>query len=167
MNFMGYPGRLILHTLCAAIFGCAYVAMAVPAVLPAMKDGSVRSLTAFQTTDTYLFACAEMTDGSQLLLDVFEALPTHKRIGVVIQENNAFSAVLGWLIAYFGWPREIKLIPNPEAGPSQKNEPIDPASFTAIFFCGVTPPARLGPGIRLGSNLVFVPIPETAVPRQP
>ena len=164
---MQYPGRLMLHTLCAAIFGCAFVAMALPKVLPAVKDGSVRSLTAFQTSDTYLFACAEMTDGSRLLLDVFDALPTNKPIGVVVQEASAVSNYLGMLIAYLGWPREIKLIANPEAGPSQKNEPIDPASFTAIFFCGVTPPARLGTGIRLGSHLVFVPIPETAVPRKP
>ena len=164
---MEYPGRLILHTVCVAILGCAHVTMAVPTVLPAVKDGSVRSLTAFQTTDTYLFACAEMTDGSRLFLDLFKALPANKPIGIVVQENNAVSAVLGMLIAYFGWPRETKLIPNSEAGPSQKNQPIDPASFTAIFFCGVTPPAQLGPGIRLGSHLVFVPIPETAVPRRP
>jgi len=164
---MEYPGRLVLHTVCTAIVGCAYVAMALPKVLPAVKDGSFRSLTTFQTTDTYLFACAEIMDGSQLLLDVFGSLPTNKPIGVVVQENNAVTNVLGMLIAYFGWPREIKLIANPEAGPSPKNEPIDPAAFTAIFFCGVTPPATLGPGIRLGSHLMFVPIPETAVPRQP
>jgi hypothetical protein len=66
------------------------------------------------------------------------------------------------MIGYVSWPREVQLIK--VSGPTVENEltEIKPSSVTGVVFCSVEPPAWLQHRVRLGSNVILVPVSEAA-----
>ena len=163
MDWIRRSPRLALHTICLVMLGCAYLVVSLPRLAQTVKEGTVHQSTPFQTSDTYIYASAEIPDGSRLLLDLLGSLPIDKPVAIVVKADSPESGVLQMLITYFAWPREVKLITNRTPDPSRKGDPIDPRSFSAVAFCGVVPPASMGPGVRLGPHAVLIPISPASV----
>ena len=62
-------------------------------------------------------------------------------------------------MTYFGWPREIQLVEVNRQNARAKLEALDQNALSAIFFCGIAPPASFRPAIRLGTDLTVVTTP--------
>jgi hypothetical protein len=119
--------------------------------------GAGGAVTPYHTTDYFLSALLGTPGGSERLIQVFSALPAKVPVAVVVPEGDWGSTFTAYILTYFGWPREVRLIAvNRENGRSQLQS-LDQASLAAVFFCGVTPPAQMQPVIRLGTDLVIVP----------
>ena len=99
-------------------------------------------------------------DGSERLIHVFAALPAHAPVAVMVLEGDWRSIITGYILNYFGWPREVRVIAVNRENARSQFQALDQASLAAIFFCGIPPPADLPPAIRLGSDLVIVPTPH-------
>lgn len=82
-------------------------------------------------------------------------------MAVVIPDGELASNFTAYILTYFGWPREVRLIAVNGENARRRFEALDQASLAAIFFCSVTPPAHLQPVIRLGKDLVIVPMAPT------
>lgn len=98
--------------------------------------------------------------GSERLVHVFSALPSAEPAAVIIPDGDWANIFTGLIIAYFGWPREVRMVPIKRENADANLKTLQETPLSAIFFCGVTPPASMPPGILLGRDLavVFAPV---------
>jgi len=130
--------------------------MSAPLVWEACR-GAEGPVGPFRTTDYFLSSLLGTPGGSERLLHVFSALPAKAPVAVVIPEGDLASNFTAYILTYFGWPREVRLIAvKPENAASQL-QTLEQTPFAAIFYCKVTPPASRQPVVRLGRNLVVTP----------
>ena len=92
------------------------------------------------------------------MIHVFSALPAGSPVVVIFPDGNWSANFTAFILTYFGWPREVRLVPVSRENAKSRLDGLDRASLAAIFFCGVNPPAQMQPVIRLGRDLVIVPI---------
>ncbi len=115
----------------------------------------------FHTTDYFLSTLLGAPGGSERLIHVFSALPAKAPVAVVIPKAQWGSMLTAYILAYFGWPREVRLIEVTRENVNNRLQALDQTQLAAIFFCGVSPAATSQPGIRLGTNLVVMPTAAT------
>ncbi len=78
-------------------------------------------------------------------------------MAVVIPDGDWGSNFTAYILTYFGWPREVRLIVvNRENARSQCKRSIN-HRWPRSSFVESTPPASKQPGFRLGTDLVVVP----------
>jgi hypothetical protein len=111
----------------------------------------------YHTTDYFLSSLLGTPGGSERLIHVFSALPAKAPVAVVIPDGDWESNFTAYILTYFGWPREVRLIVVNRENAQSQLQALNQAPLAAIFFCGVIPPASKQPGIRLGTDLVIVP----------
>ncbi len=118
------------------------------------------------TTNSYTLALLKVPNGSERLLQAFDALPPKRPIAVVLPDGDDPSIFLGYLVSYFAWPREVHSVPVTRANATRRLQALDRASLAAIFFCGIDPPAAMQPVMQIGSGLVMIPTaaPEAGIP---
>jgi len=150
---------LVWHTLVCAGLGCAFLIISVPRVWEACRVGAARPVTPYHTTDYFLSALVG-PGGSERLIHVFAALPAQAPVAAVVLEGDWRSILAGYILNYFGWPREVRVIAVNRENARSQLQALDRASLAAIFFCGITPPADMQPALRLGNDLVIVPTPH-------
>ena len=138
--------------------GCAFVGTSAPRVWNSCRGG-VGPVTPFHTTDYFLSALLGTPGGSEHLLHAFSALPENRPVAVFVPDGDWANTFTAYILAYFGWPREVRLIAVKRENAWEQLQALDQTSLSAIFFCGIEPPAALQPVIRLGTDLVVVETP--------
>jgi hypothetical protein len=149
---------VVWHALVCGGLGCAFLVISAPLVWKACRSGGAGGpITPYHTTDDFLSVLLGTPNGSERLIHVFAALPTKAPVAVVVPNGDHGQTFTAFILTYFGWPREVRLIAVNRENARRQLQALDQASLSAIFFCGVTPPKDLKPVIRLGTDLVIVP----------
>ena len=157
-NFQGWQG--ILHvSVWSALLGI-FLFRSAPIVGHAVSENKIGPIEASHTIDNYLRTLTGLRNASQRLDEVFQSLPKNKPLIIFVRADNPPSGFLGMLIAYLSWPRDVRIVKLRNTPVEQEVAAIDPSSAAGLAFCSVSPPPSLGKAIRLGSNILLVPVPE-------
>jgi hypothetical protein len=154
--------RLYLHfALWCGLFA-AFVWISAPIVGPAITENRVGLIETNHSIDTYLRALTGIERGSEKLPDTFRRLSKEGPLVIFVRDENAQSEFLGMMIGYVSWPREVRVIKVTEATVEKELTEIKPDSVAGLVFCSVNPPSWLEKRVRLGSNIVLIPVTEVA-----
>jgi hypothetical protein len=154
--------RLYLHfALWCALFA-AFVWISAPIVGPAIMENRVGPIEANASIDTYLRALTGIEHGSERIPDIFRRLGKEGVLVIFVRDENAPSEFLGMLIGYVSWPREVRVIKATEATVEKEVADIKPGSVAGFVFCSVDSPNWLEKRVRLGSDIILVPVTEAA-----
>lgn len=154
--------RNYLHIgLWCVLFG-AFVWISAPIVWPAIRENHVGPIETNRSIDAYLGALTGIERGSERLPETFEHLGRQGSLVVFVRNENAQSEFLGMMIGYVSWPREIQLIKVSGSTVEKELADINPSSVAGVVFCSVQPPAWLEHRVRLGSDMILVPVSEGA-----
>jgi hypothetical protein len=154
--------RLYLHfALWCALFAI-FLWISVPMVGPAITENRFGPVETNRSIDDYLRVLAGIEHAADKLSDTFARLDKKGSLVIFVRKENSPSEFLGMIIGYLAWPREVQVFS--VSGPTVEKELADikPSSVAGVVFCSVNPPAWLQTRVRLGSNVVLVPITEAA-----
>ncbi len=157
--------RLSWHSILCGVAGGVFLATSAPRVLKECR-GPIGPVAPFHTTDYFLTALLGAPGGSERLIHVFSALPPGEPVAVIVPENDWANAFTGLILGYFGWPREVRIVPIRRDNADANLQALQQAPLAAIFFSGVNPPTSAQPVIPLGRDLVVVPAPVKKQGRQ-
>ena len=150
--------RLTFHVTGWAFLFCAFLFVSAPRVGRAVWESKIDMAGSNHSIDRYLLGLTGMTNGSESLSRVFEQLPSQKPLVIFVREQHAQSGLLGMLVAYLSWPREVRLVNLQDGAVEAEVAAIPPASVAALVFCFLNPPPWLGRGVRPGKDIVLVPV---------
>jgi hypothetical protein len=157
-NFRGWQG--ILHvSVWSALLG-TFLFQSAPIVGHAVAENNIGSIDANHTLDNYLQTLTGLRNGSQRVDEVLQSLPKNRPLVIFVRGDNPPSDFLGMLVGYLSWPRDVRIVKLRNTTVDQEVAAIAPSSVAALVFCSVSPPPSLGKAIRLGSNILLVPVPE-------
>ena len=151
-----------LHfSLWCALFA-VFVWISAPIVWPAIRENRIGPMATNRSIDAYLGALTGIEHGSEKLPDVFRRLGKDGSLVVFVRDENAQSEFLGMMIGYVSWPREVQVIK--VSGETVENELADikPNSVAGVVFCSVQPPTWLQHRVRLGSDMILVPVTQAS-----
>jgi hypothetical protein len=152
--------RVYLHfALWCALFA-AFVWISAAIVGSAIKENRVGPIEANTSIDTYLRALSAIEHGSEKIPDTFRRFGKEGPLVIFVHDDNAQSEFLGMMIGYVSWPREVRVIKVREATVEKEVADIKPDSVAGLVFCSVNPPAWLEKRVRLGSDIILVPVAE-------
>ena len=152
------------HACACLLLGLGFLWFSAPEVWRAIRATSFGPVLPYHTTNSYMVSLLGVEDGSERLLRAAAMLPPGRPV-VILRPDGAGQDVAvfsSFLVSYFNWPHEVRLIPVKRENAALQLDSIDRASVAAIFFCGIDPPPGMQPLVRIGKGLVMVPI--TAVP---
>ena len=150
--------RLTLHVAGCALLLSAFLVVSAPTVGRALWENKIDMVGPNHSIDRYLLGLTGMTNGAEKLSAVFEQLPSQEPLVIFVREEHAQSGFLGMLVAYLSWPREVRLVNVQDQALEAEVTAIQPASISALVFCSLNPPPWLGRTVRLGRDIVLVPV---------
>ncbi len=153
--------RYLHFALWSALFA-AFAWISAPIVGSAIRENRVGPIEANASIDTYLRALTGIDHGSEKLPDAFRRLGQQGPLVIFVRDENAQSEFLGMMIGYVSWPREVRVIKVTDATIEKEVAEVKPDSVAGLVFCSVNPPAWLERRVRLGSDIVLVPVTEAA-----
>jgi hypothetical protein len=115
-----------------------------------------------RSIDTYVRALTGIERGSERIPDTFRHVLKPGPLIIFVRNEEAQSEFLGMMIGYISWPRELQLVKVATPTVEKELADIKHDSVAGLVFCSVYPPAWLEKRVRLGSNIVLVPVVETA-----
>lgn len=137
---------------------CAYLFLGAPRVWEAIRELHFGPARSYHTTDGYLRALLQISDGSERIQRVFAALPPRRPVAVLYPEGNEEAIFLNYVLGYFAWPREVQSIAVTRANAAARLRALDRHSLGVIFFCELPPPPREELQLQIGSRIVMVPL---------
>lgn len=151
---------MILHTAAWAVLSCALLFYSAPTVYREVLVSKIGPIDPNRSIEPYFQGVTGIPNGPQRLGEVIERLPEGKPLVIFVRSENPQSGFLGMLVGYVCWPREVRIVE--VAGPTADREVagIRPGSVGGMAFCSVTAPSWLGKAIRLGPNILLVPLPD-------
>ena len=152
--------RLYLHFALWCVLLVAFVWISAPIVGVAIRENRVGPIDPSASIDTYLHALTGVEHASERFPETFRDLGKEGSLVVFVRDENAQSEFVGMMIGYVSWPRDVRLIKVTEATLENKVADITSGSVAGLVFCSVNPPASLGKHVRLGSDIVLVPVTE-------
>lgn len=144
--------RRIFCALGAAVF----LWFSAPIVWRSLGPHPFGSIAPYHTTDPYFLALLNLPSGSQRLIRSCADLPLDRPVSVNYREGNDESLFVAYLVSYFAWPRETRLIPVNRENALARPRELDRATQAAIFFCDLPPPPASAPVISIGNKLVMI-----------
>jgi hypothetical protein len=147
---------MIVHAGLFAALIVSYLVVSTPKVWNACR-APLLAITPNHSSDYFLTPLLGAPGGSERLTKAFASLPTNTPVAAIIPDGDVESNFTAYLLTYIAWPREVQLVAVNRENASARLEALGRDSLSAVFFCGVAPPAALEPAIRLGRNLVVVP----------
>lgn len=147
--------------LWSALFA-VFVWISAPMVGSAVRENRIGPPQTNASIETYLSALTGVENGSEKFPDAFRHLDKDGRIIIFLRKDNPQSEFLGMLLGYISWPREVQLIKI--SGDTVDKEIVDikPGTVAGVIFCSVNPPSWLQNRVRLGSNIILVPVTQAA-----
>lgn len=156
-----------ISAITCAVLGCAFVVVGAPHVWEALRAQHFGPALPYHTSNIYFSGLLHIPNGSERLQYAFSALPPDRPVAVVLRDDDEESTFVGYLVSYFGWPREVRFLPLKPENAAGQLQSLDRAPLGAIFFHGIDPPVTMQPVIRIGSGLVMIPTattPEAVAP---
>ena len=155
--------RQYLHYALWCVLLGIFIWISGPIVWSAIMENRVGPTETNRSIDTYLSALTGIEHGAERLPEVFRRLGKEGSLVIFVRDKNSQSEFLGMMIGYVSWPREVQIVKVP--GPTVEKELTDikPGSIAGVVFCSVNPPSWLQNRMRLGSNVILVPVTQ-AVP---
>jgi len=153
--------RLYLHIGLWGVLLAIFVVRSLPIVEHAVLENKIGPIDPNHSTDSYLSGLTRVRNGSQLFVNLLEAVPREKSLIIFVDTESSPSQFLGMLVAYLSWPHDVRIVRVREATLEQEIIGAKP-SIAGLFFCSIQPPASLKGGMHFGSAIVFVP--STALP---
>lgn len=163
---MGAPLRSI-HALAVTLFLTLFVALGASRIWLALRSGMVGPAVPFYSTDRDIAGLSGITNGSERIVQTLAALPGSKRLVIILPEGDAPSIYFALMIGYLGWPRTVDAIQIAPEEAGARVRQLDPATFEAILFCRIPPPAFVPAGERWAPELVFVRSPAATKGKAP
>jgi hypothetical protein len=154
--------RVYLHFALWCTLFAIFVWISAPIVGPAVMENRVGPIEADASIDTYLRALTGIERGSTKIPDLFRYLRKEGPLIIFVHGENPQSEFLGMMIGYVSWPREIRIIKVTDSTIEEKVGDIKSESVAGLVFCSVNPPAWLKKHVRLGSDVILVPVTEEA-----
>jgi hypothetical protein len=156
------PLRVYLHfALWCALFA-AFVWISAPMVGSAIKENRVGPIETSASIDTYLRTLTGIEHGSERLPNTFRRLGKQGLLVIFVRDHDSPSEFLGMMIGYLSWPHEIRVIKVTETTVEKEVASVKFDSIAGFVFCSVNPPAFLEKRLRLGSDVILVPVVEVA-----
>jgi hypothetical protein len=149
--------RLYLHIGLWCALLAAFVVRSLPIVGPVVLENKVGPIEPNHSTDSYLSGLTHVSNGSQLLSNLLEAVPREKSFVIFVGAESSPSQFLGMLVAYLSWPHDVRMVRVRGATIDQEVAAARSSSIAGLFFCSINPPASLTGGIHFGSAIIFVP----------
>lgn len=154
--------RVYLHfALWCALFAI-FVWISAPIVGSAIKENGIGPIETNTSIDTYLRALTGIEHGSEKIPDAFRHLGKEGPLIILVRDENAQSEFVGMMIGYVSWPREVRVVKVTQATVEKEVADIKPASVAGLIFCSISPPVWLEERIRLGSDIILVPVTKAA-----
>ncbi|MFL6531661.1 MAG: hypothetical protein ACJ8HU_09450 [Chthoniobacterales bacterium] len=120
--------------------------------LPSIGDASFSS-------DRDIEGLCGIDHGSERIRQTLAALPSKKRLVILLPAHDASSAYFASLVGYAAWPRQVDAIEIDPRATVARVRALNPKTFAAILFLRLPPPPFVPRGVRWASGLTFVPSP--------
>ena len=152
-----FPLSLLAHAVICASLAVTFLVVGAPGIRQAWR-GRFPQIHADHSTDEELFWALEVPDGSRRLRAAFAKLADTRPVAVILPEGRMDKLFLGLVVNYFGWPREVTIVPVTKENAASRLQALDQSALGAIFFCETPPPPGMETPIPIGAGLVMVPI---------
>jgi hypothetical protein len=141
---------LIGHSAACAIVAAAFVWVGAKHVALSGKFGPA---VPFHTTNSYLATAINSRAGSERLLEVFALLPEKEPVAVIYRDEEEVDTFIAFAVVYFAWPRKVQAFQVGRDNLTSQLQALADAPVSAVFFCGIEPPAGTEPLFRVGNRL--------------
>jgi hypothetical protein len=146
------------HTLAHISFWAgliaAFLCVSAPRISRDVAKYSIHQVSAFQSTNHFLYLATGEHGASEQLVALFDSLPPSKVILIFARQDDPPSSFLAETTAYLAWPHPVKIINITRL--EDELTATDPGSVAAFVFCRVNRPSWLGEGERFGKLLEVV-----------
>src|SRR3954465_4418882 len=135
-----------------AVVGAAKLCTTLTPELPRAGEASVSS-------DGDIRGLSGIENGSERIRQTLAALPSNKRLVIILPAHDASAAYFASLVGYVGWPRQVDAIEIDPAASIARVRAINPKTLAAILFIRVPPPPFVPRGAQWAEGLTLVPLP--------
>jgi len=160
-------GQGSVHAWVCAALGIAFVGLSAPRMWTALNSGMLGPAEPSYSTDRDIAGLSGIQNGSERIRQTLAALPSEKRLVILLPDRDAPSAYFTSLVTYLCWPRAVEAIQLHPDAVAHRVRQLDPATFAGILFLRLPPPSFVPKGIQWAPELIFVPSPAAGEGTRP